>query len=84
MAHVLARQGISTTLLVRKDSIADDINERHRHPTYDHFKNGRALPSFAHQPAMTADCYCRYLSDLELPPNVVATADPKLALSDAT
>ena len=33
---------------------------------------------------MTADCYCRYLSDLELPPNVVATADPKLALSDAT
>ena len=32
IAHVLGARGVKTTLIVRKDSVADKINNDHRHP----------------------------------------------------
>jgi glycerol-3-phosphate dehydrogenase (NAD+) len=58
MAHVLARRGILTTLLVREQSTVDAINISHRHP--------------------------RYLSDLVLPIEIIASIDAKTALGEAT
>ena len=81
MAHVLARQGIPTTLLVRKDSIADEINENHRHPTYVVVLVFCFRVSKNHASPLLSS---RYLTELELPKNVLATADAKLGFADAT
>ena len=81
MAHVLARQGIPTKLLVRKDSIADEINENHRHPTYVVVLVFRFRVSKNHASPLLSS---RYLTELELPKNVLATADAKLGFADAT
>ena len=58
LATVLGRKGVPTTLLVRKQEVADQLNMNHSHP--------------------------QYMSDIKLPTSIVATADPKTALSDAT
>ena len=58
LATVVARKNIATTLLVRSEDIAQQLNIEHRHP--------------------------RYMSDILLPKNIVATSSPALALSDAT
>jgi len=58
LATVVARKNIPTTLLVRSEDIAQQLNTQHRHP--------------------------RYMSDIPLPKNIVATSHPELALSDAT
>ena len=34
LATVVAKKGVPTTLLVRSDDVATNINENHRHPTY--------------------------------------------------
>jgi len=34
LATVVAKKGVPTTLLVRSDEVATNINENHRHPTY--------------------------------------------------
>mmetsp|Transcript_22272 Transcript_22272/g.28573 ORF Transcript_22272/g.28573 Transcript_22272/m.28573 type:complete len:424 (-) Transcript_22272:169-1440(-) len=58
LATVLGRKGVPTTLLVRKEEIANHLNTKHCHP--------------------------QYMSDIQLPSTIVATADPKNAFSDAT
>lgn len=58
LASICARNNYPTTLLIRDQETADEINSTHRHP--------------------------RYMSDIELPKNIFATADPEVALSDAT
>lgn len=58
LASICARNNFPTTLLIRDQKTADEINSTHHHP--------------------------RYMSDIELPKNIFATADPENALSDAT
>lgn len=58
LASICARNNFPTTLLIRDQKTADEINSAHHHP--------------------------RYMSDIELPKNIFATADPETALSDAT
>mmetsp|Transcript_1674 Transcript_1674/g.3504 ORF Transcript_1674/g.3504 Transcript_1674/m.3504 type:complete len:434 (-) Transcript_1674:107-1408(-) len=58
MGTICARQGLPTTILVRDEEIADNINQNHRHP--------------------------RYMSDVDLPVRLRATADPNECLPDAT
>lgn len=58
LATVVARNNIPTTLLIRDQDTADQLNSEHKHP--------------------------RYMSDIVLPKNIRATADPETALSDAT
>jgi len=58
LASVLGRKGYPTTLLVRKQEVADYLNKNHSHP--------------------------QYMSDVKLSSSIIATTDPKTALSDAT
>lgn len=58
LAKVISYKNISSTLLVRNQTVADFINQNHFHP--------------------------KYLSDCTLPHQMWATADPALALSNAT